>query len=279
MISIMTNRGWEQGAALLRHWTDHPSNDKPDLGVPDFSTVGVAWTLGFSRAAEIYRQSIANKIWTTTHARQLLRSVIERRVRDADIKSSLLRVDMLRYADPDTINITNRINIYDDRVAFAPMTDSSTVDGLTAALGRFGYYFNVSGGCEPKGEGFEVHISRVGIYIRDSYDFNDDYDWWNPATWGSQHLGFWDSQRSYVSGAMPMHCWTNSHVGSLSQMFGSPTSFPYDPKIAIGVPECGVATRITNNDFQNYRKHTLMGSDFWVYSDIMYVDTDDVILV
>ena len=277
ILQIMKNKGWDEGAALLQHWMNHPSNDDPERGNPNTDTVTIDWTRGFSRAAKVYEEAVQSKIWTTTDARQRLRSVIERRIQDATIKSSLLRVDMVQRSDPSTITMDNRVSIYEDRVAYAPMGDYSVVDALTAALGRFGYYFNVSGGCEPKGNGFKVSIDRVGVYIRDSYDFNDDATLWEPHTWPSQHLGFWDTHQSYVHGSNPHHCWTTSQTGRVSQLFGH--SMPFGPQITISVPECGWATRVNNRYFRSYRERTQTGSDFLVYSDIVYIDTDDEFLV
>ncbi len=45
----------------------------------------------------------------------------------------------------------------------------------------------------PKSPRFKVTISEVGVYIRDSYDFN-----------GSQFLGFWDDKDNSVSMINPL---------------------------------------------------------------------------
>jgi len=41
--------------------------------------------------------------------------------------------------------------------------------------------------------GWVVYINEVGLYVRDSFDFNDD-----PGAYFSQPLGFWNAQTGYA---------------------------------------------------------------------------------
>lgn len=277
ILQIMDTRGWTEGATLLRHWMSHPSNDDPRLGIPDCSTVTLQWARGFSRAESVYQEAKRSKIWTTEHAKQQIRLLIDRRIQSPRSPMSQLRVDMRNQSNPDLITPSSHAGIYADRVAYKPMTDLGPTDALTASLGRFGYYFNVSGTCEPDGDHFRVCIDRVGVYIRDSYDFNDDPRWLDPRTWPSQPLGFWDTDRSYVGRLNPRHCWETTHTVRASQLFGSP--IPFGPYVDITTSECSWATRVNNRFFRNYRERTQMGSDFFVYSDIGYLETNDEFLV
>lgn len=254
---IMRRRGWPQGATLLQHWMDHPSNTNPSLGIPDLSTVKVSWTLAFPRAKAVYDFAVRGKVWTAPDAKIRIRAMLSRHY--GNNQSSLFHVDNPRRVDPESFTATNIGNIYEDRVAYVPMGEWTTLDALTAALGRFGYYFNVSGSCEPQGSRFAVQIDRVGIYIRDSFDFE-----------GFQPLGFWDTHDDYVSRSDPSHCW---EVGrrTVRVPFMSPTTVP--------VYGCGMATYFSNGRFRDYRTHTGKGSDFYVYSDIVYINTHDRFMV
>jgi Family of unknown function (DUF6402) len=71
----------------------------------------------------------------------------------------------------------------------------SDLDDMAAALGNFAFRIVVSGGVMPipKSPKFRVTIAEVGVYIRDSYDFN-----------GSQLLGFWNDKDSSVSMTNPL---------------------------------------------------------------------------
>ncbi|MEM9588053.1 MAG: DUF6402 family protein, partial [Planctomycetota bacterium] len=61
---------------------------------------------------------------------------------------------------------------------------------MVAAMGNFNFRVLVAGVVAPatSGGGHVVTIDEVGIYLRDSFDFE-----------GSQHLGFWDDSDNSVS--------------------------------------------------------------------------------
>ena len=77
---------------------------------------------------------------------------------------------------------------------------SDPLDDLFAALGNFAFHFVVAGTVERlpdvNGESrYRVILDQVGIYVRDSYDFNDKPGKWNePQSWISQPLGYWDCE-------------------------------------------------------------------------------------
>jgi YD repeat-containing protein len=71
------------------------------------------------------------------------------------------------------------------------------LDDLFAALANFDFHFVTQGTVErlPDVNGkprYKVTLDKVGIYVKDSYDFNDDSTSLNPKTWVSQPLGYWD---------------------------------------------------------------------------------------
>lgn len=62
----------------------------------------------------------------------------------------------------------------------SPGSGRYVLDELTAALGRFAIFVIVSGAAERDDSTTLVTISKIGVYIRDSFDFN-----------GDQALGYW----------------------------------------------------------------------------------------
>ncbi len=71
----------------------------------------------------------------------------------------------------------------------------SDLDDMSAALGNFAFRVLIGGSVAPApgGAHFQVTITEVGIYIRDSYDFNGDQD-----------LGYWDDTDNSVSMINPL---------------------------------------------------------------------------
>jgi hypothetical protein len=65
---------------------------------------------------------------------------------------------------------------------------------LVAALGAFTFRVVVAGSVTPVlPGGHEVTITKVGVYVRDSFDFE-----------GFQFLGFWDDATNTVSAINPL---------------------------------------------------------------------------
>jgi hypothetical protein len=71
----------------------------------------------------------------------------------------------------------------------------SALDDMSAALGNFAFRVIVSGSvtAASRVSGYQVKITEVGVYIRDSYDFN-----------GDQSLGYWDDSDNSVSMFNPL---------------------------------------------------------------------------
>lgn len=78
------------------------------------------------------------------------------------------------------------------RVVSFGITD---LDDMSAALGNFVFRVVIAGEVAPiaKSTRHRVTITEIGVYIRDSYDFN-----------GSQFLGFWDDKDNTVSMVNPL---------------------------------------------------------------------------
>jgi hypothetical protein len=113
------------------------------------------------------------------------------------------------------------------------------MDDLTAALGAFTFYVVVAGKIvKPTYQnlpaqinivGHDVTIEEIGIYVRDSYDFEDE-----------QFLGWWAYPDDW--GRRP---------------FGLVSAFPFEN-----------GELVTNSDFRKFRRQTGKGGDFLIYSDL-----------
>lgn len=115
---------------------------------------------------------------------------------------------------------------------------------MFAALANFNLNFVTQGTVErlPDVDGkprYKVTLDQVGIYVKDSYDFNDDAVWYKPWSWPSQPLGFWS-------------CVDQDASKDGGKMFDS--NYKY----------------VTNEDFREWRDQygNGKGGDFLVFSDI-----------
>lgn len=167
------------GAKVMDSWFLRPTATAPHYGTTDTTTVTMKWALGFKRAKTVYDDIVTNKIWANNAAQK----AIEKNLRASGLVGSLPQNfgDLTKSPsalDPDQIN--QRV------VGMSDMTQS--LDDMDAALGNFVFQVVVAGTVSPKGSIHQVEIKEVGIYIRDSYDFE-----------GRQYLGTWNDTTDTVS--------------------------------------------------------------------------------
>ncbi len=182
---IMRSKGWNNGARLLEVWFSRSTATAPAYGPPDTSTVRMdRWALTFSRARQVYDQLMREQIWANPPAQREIAAMLRRR-------------GLLSSGGQSFGNLTRPIQDMDaDYINYRTVDFSlSDLDDMTAALGNFTFRVIVAGSVEPlRGRsGHRVTIQQVGVYIRDSFDFN-----------GDQFLGYWDDSDNSVSMFNPL---------------------------------------------------------------------------
>jgi hypothetical protein len=93
------------------------------------------------------------------------------------------------------------------------------------------------------GSRYRIAIDEVGIYLRDTYDFNDDH-----MSLISQPLGYWGFQ-------------------GVSRKFQLRWDVEIDERYAEVVPPDRLYA-VQNDDFRRYRNVYGRGGDFVIYSDV-----------
>lgn len=172
---IMNHHGWTVGEKLMRQWFARPATSSPSYTAPDNDTVSVDWTLGFARAKTVYDKIFAQRVWANDAAKVEIRKMLD--------KKGLLTDGASSFGIPHT----NGSDLEDEYINFRTVEYEAKLDDLNAALGRFSYRMVVAGEVEPDGNKHKVTLKQVGIYIRDSYDFEGDQD-----------LGYWDDSDNSV---------------------------------------------------------------------------------
>jgi hypothetical protein len=174
---------WTQGATFLDRWFLSAAAVMPHYGAADIVTVDMDWVLGFKRARSVYDAMLSEKIWVNAASRERLASVLKR-------QGKLGLPGRAWFGD---INL-HVPTVHRDQLNFRYVTSpSSPIDGLSAGLGDFALYVAVAGEHEGLKDGrTKISIHQVGIYVRDSFDFE-----------GGQFLGYWDETTNTVSGLNP----------------------------------------------------------------------------
>lgn len=118
---------------------------------------------------------------------------------------------------------------------------SDPLDDFYGAMGKAGLKLAVSGQVTPRSNGkSQIAIDELAVYLRDTYDFNDD--------WFSQPLGYWG--------------FSGVQLGVQLRW-----DIEIDEKyIEAGAVPAGRLYAVQNDDFQRYRDKYRRGGDFIIFS-------------
>jgi hypothetical protein len=158
---------WNQAAELLETWFERPPATAPKYSAPVTKIIKMDWVLQFARAKAVYDEIIKEKIWTNGASQKRMAEILKKKPRAAgqlwgDLSKPVTEVD-------------------EEWINARPVVSGWSVDALTGALGAFELQVAIAGKVRSIGGGeFEVSIEEVGIYVKDSFDFN-----------GDQFLGVW----------------------------------------------------------------------------------------
>lgn len=180
---IMRANGWKNGARLMERWFAGRAAVAPSYTFADTSTIQMdGWVLTFHRAKQVFDLLVKERIWANPKAREQISLALQRGGSTAP-----------RYVFGDLSKDVQAI--HRDYVNYRVVNFKwDDLDDMTAALGNFAFHVAVSGEVQrlPAGQR-QIAITEVGIYIRDSYDFN-----------GDQLLGFWNADDNKVSMVNPL---------------------------------------------------------------------------
>lgn len=196
--SVMLANNWQRGAKLMERWFAGAANNVPASGPPSTDIVTMDWVLSFSRARQVYDTLVAERIWMNDAARREIIKLLTRKNTLGNGSHRFLVPRMPQAMDDEAIQF--RIVGGNMDMLIGPMDD------LRASLGNFTFRLVLGGSVEaemaekevksgppikmPTGN-YLVTIEEVGIYVKDSYDFNDP-----PG--GDQDLGNWNFETNSV---------------------------------------------------------------------------------
>lgn len=176
----------------MNQWFNRPASTDRDSVSADVTTVKLDWVLSFDWARDIYDVAIASRVWTRPAA-------------ITEIRNMLVANNKFKEWETNFGEFEGNIHqFHKNHIQYEPVTPPSWMyvnpgswDDLIAAFAKFTIYFVVSGRVRPNETGYVVEIDRVGVYVRDSYDFE-----------GSQFLGFWKWPDRV--GILPVGCQVNN---------------------------------------------------------------------
>jgi hypothetical protein len=245
---VMRNRlNWQNGAAILEKWLrgtayamkpEQKSGDTKARSYPaefrDTQLIKMAWIKSFSRGLTGYNNLL--KKLDSDKAKKSLKEVV------GNYRKAHTKTDRIDHP-LDAVGLHSDLQFQYETVLYKT---SEGLDDLYGALGVFELCAAVLKADITVSPAMLV-VSRVGIYMRDTFDFN-----------GPQYLGHWNRNgMGLVPGAA---------VASMT--FNSEWPLPgigFD--LTLGWP-------INNSDFRAFRDRTGRGGDLMVFSDVEAVDVN-----
>jgi len=196
--NIMRRKNWIVGAKLMDHWFSRVSYTYPNLTNLDSvdvhyndEIVSLKWALNFPRAKNVYDEMWDEKIYVNSAAKKEIEKILKKQNKfDKSQQTTFGNLSASIALINATTYIQNRV------VENGYFQD---IDDMVAGLANFSFRMAVEGNVKFKEnretyfgfgddvEVYEVQIKKVGIYIRDSYDFI-----------GSQPLGYWNPDSNEV---------------------------------------------------------------------------------
>jgi len=205
----MQSKGWNMGASLQEEWFSRKkseSSDRPLENDPVTDLVKMNWVLSFPRAKAVYDKIIREEIWINEAAQGVLSGEIKKMKKDGKLVLPRKEGESVEFGvfDPTLIEYTHskdgkmQIPTYDkyyfqreghkESLLSAIWNGASALDDLFAALGDFIFRIIGGGTITKKGNNYIIRITKLGIYVRDNFDFI-----------GFQPLGYWNIARGEIA--------------------------------------------------------------------------------
>lgn len=251
---VMRKLSWTYGEELQNIWFRGYPNKKPweevILGV-----IKMDWVLSFPRVKKVY-DNLVNNLWKEEKAINILKKMIKRMTQDNNIglklpkenwqtvsfgvtSDRLIEYENVEQPKDNYKQHTEKMPLFERfYYTYKPYTLSrlppETLNDLVATLAAFNFHIIALGTITRIPEGFRIKINKIGVYVKDSFDFITE----------DEILGDWNITENKVMGAYSR----------------------------IQLPTLPNYYRITNKSYCEYRKDYGKGMDFNLYSDIKYID-------
>lgn len=272
--SYMDALGWKVSGALMRRWfaanaremtLDEKLGKTPPSKYPsdlvDSTTVTLDWILSFERVKKIYQSAISSSLFGS-YGFDIPEAKIQlaKRLKQAGLFTTKAEIfgDLLMPAIWQHEHWQFRFFRIDTAFIDRLKVKINGLDDLFGALGGFALYLSAFGRVVPVTEvkrvgslakttvsKYEIEITHIAIYARDTYDFI-----------GNQYLGHWNKNGVEVVSFYVLE----DKQGALKPNDYKPSGDPPDIKLPVG-----------NWSFNDYRKKHDKGGDLLIFSDVKIV--------
>ena len=247
---------WPVAAACMRRWLQNGASQISEdarRGATHMSALPtkqletrllqINWALSFPWV-KIVHDTLITKTWRNPASQRRMIQLAQTLSKTSPARATLS--GGWAFGDPSAavkdLDATAQIN-------YAVVGDpSDPLDDFYGAVGRGELKVAAFGRVEPRSKGLRLTVDRLGVYLRDTYDFN-----------GEQWLGLW-SETGVDKGRLA-EAW-GMYIGGYPSISIEPTGVRGDAKTEYAV---------ANKDFRAYRAKYGRGGDFINVSNIRLV--------
>jgi hypothetical protein len=276
----MEAQGWKKSATLAGRWFGNPALTLPKgdqrLGRPiDDTTITLEWALGFKGVRSRYDELIQWKIYNDP-AMTMLKERLKPKIREAFLQAPT------RFNHIDTTPFLADLQQFHNTWQFQYnlIGNLDTIGSLphlltdfTGALARCNFYTAVGIATVMGDKYFDydnkkntksycreltVHVTHIYVYIRDVYEFNNDYELND-----NQYLGHWNKTGMILSSFGVVKFTENLPV----IRFADGTTLPVDVRRSgRKLYEDHIYWPVHNSDFNEWRNRHQKGGDFVIFT-------------
>lgn len=182
---IMRANGLNKGAALMDHWFSRPSYTYPDefktnTGLLPYNDeiITIEWANKFSSVKDAYNEAWSGKQYATSKVKDYIKVVLEEKGAFSKKKTPFKFGDLSL-----SVNDINSGDFYVKNIIVETSSVFDDLNDMVAALANFNFRFAIEGkvtfnktqetyyGLGENEDVYTIKIEKVGLYIRDSYDF------------------------------------------------------------------------------------------------------------
>ncbi|PJG59919.1 DUF6402 family protein [Aeromonas cavernicola] len=246
----MEKMGWKVAPQLMRHWFSITPAYKFTTELKVKLITGNAMDI----PEELINDNVVKMAWAIPYIKDELQERMKTWNSAAGIERLVKRLKQAGYSPSlyVPLGMSDSARVLDATAQVNTIKVGGLLDRIDdwyGAMGNASLNFAVSGYSGTQNERPAFFVKRIGIYLKDTYDFVDD------RKYISEPLGIWSKQRvlTKAESAVYLSSYSSGLFGKLARNWSG------------FVP-------IYNSDFRDWQEKHNSGRDFIVFSDVLWLN-------
>jgi len=213
---------WTVSSSVMREWFNRYQTNNKEQQRPVANLVDIDWLLSFPSVKELYDKIVNEKIYFNEAAKNELWKSLQSSIElpstnEGETSFNYISNKIVKTNSGEQKTIAD-IYHYQSRMHDVDWfsLNESDLNDMYGALGRFDFRIAANGKVKLVDSQYEITITKIGIFMRDQYDFIDN-NWVY-----SQPLGYWDvvTQTPHIEDGTNRYLIKNDMFRSYSETTG-----------------------------------------------------------